>query len=276
MTQQRNSTGLGGVAAGDGLEGKIALVSAASQGLGYATALRLTAGGAHVAMFSRSVTRIAQAADRIAEATGQRPLALTGDIRIADDVRRVVAETAEAYGGLDIIVHNAGGPPAGSFEALRDEDWQQAHERNFLSAVRLVREALPHLKQGGGSIVNVVSISVKQPLGGLILSNAYRAAIVGLAKSLADELAPYGIRVNNAAPGRIATERIKELDAHQAKTQDRPLEEIERGSLQAIPLGRYGEPAEFAEAIAFLASDRASYITGATLQVDGGMVRAIQ
>ncbi|XEC97805.1 SDR family oxidoreductase [Paenibacillus tarimensis] len=261
----------------EGLEGKVAIVCASSRGLGFATAKRLAQGGALVTMMSRSAEAIEAAAREVEAATGHLPLALTADVSDPEAVKRVVEETVRQRGGLDILVHNAGGPPAGTFEQFTDAHWQEAHERNFLSVVRLIREGLPHLKsRGGGSIVNIVSISVKQPLSGLILSNSYRAAVIGLAKSLADEYAPFGIRINNVAPGRIATERIKELDLHVAELRNSTQEDIEQDNRRAIPLGRYGKPEEFAEAVAFLASDRASYITGATLQVDGGMVRSIQ
>ncbi|ALS28324.1 short-chain dehydrogenase [Paenibacillus sp. 32O-W] len=261
----------------DSLKGKIAIVCASSRGLGYATARRLAQGGALVTMLSRSEKNVAEAAAAIERETGIRPLAYACDVSKAEDIRRVVADTVKERGGLHILVNNAGGPPAGTFASFGDEDWMRAHELNFMSVVRFVREALPHMKNGGGgSIVNIISVSVKQPMPNLVLSNAYRAAVVGLAKTLADELAPAGIRINNAAPGRIATERIAELDRHRANAEGRSVEEIERESLRGIPAGRYGDPAEFAEAVAFLASDRASYITGATLQVDGGMVRSLQ
>lgn len=228
-------------------------------------------------IFSRSEERIRQAAEQIEQETGHAPLWFVGDVCNPQDVKRIVQETVNARGGLDILVNNAGGPPAGGFEQFSDEDWLAAHERNLLSVVRFVRESLPHLKRSGaGSIINIVSISVKQPIKGLILSNTYRAGVIGLAKTLADELAPYGIRVNNLAPGRIATERIVQLDRFRAQEEKIPVEEVERQSIATIPMGRYGTPEEFAEVAAFLASDRASYVTGATLQVDGGSVRSIQ
>lgn len=261
----------------DGLQGKVAVVCAASRGLGFASAKRLAQGGAQVTILSRSKEAIERAAAEIEAETGHKPLGFAADMGNPEDIRKVVQGTVEARGRLDVLVHNAGGPPAGTFESFSDDVWQQAHDRNFLSLVRLVREALPHLKASGrASIVNIVSISVKQPLAGLILSNAYRAAVVGLAKSLADEFAPYGIRVNNVAPGRIATERVRELDAYAAEARGVPVEQIAEGNIRLIPAGRYGRPEEFAEAVAFFASDRSSYVTGATLQVDGGMVRSIQ
>lgn len=262
----------------NGLQGKTALVCAASRGLGFAVAAKLAAEGAQVAMLSRSEEAIRQAAARIEAETGHLPLAIVCDVSSPDAVRDAVSRTVDAFGSLDVLVHNAGGPPAGTFESFGDdEQWHAAHERNLLSVVRLVREALPHLKaSGNASIVNIVSTSVKQPIAGLILSNTYRAAVVGLAKTLADELAPHGIRINNVAPGRIATDRIQELDQHAANSRGLTLEEMQQQNLRLIPAGRYGKPEEFAEAVAFLASDKASYITGATLQVDGGMVRSLQ
>jgi 3-oxoacyl-[acyl-carrier protein] reductase len=172
---------------------------------------------------------------------------------------------------VDVLVTNAGGPPVGTFESFDDETWSKYHEITLMSVVRLIREVLPHMKTTGGSIVNLTSTSVKQPIAGLLLSNVYRAAVTGLAKTLAEEFGPLGIRINNVAPGRIATDRILELDKSSAFASGASGEQ----RLKTIPLGRYGTPEEFANVVAFLASEQASYITGATLQVDGGMVKSL-
>ncbi|GIQ68086.1 SDR family NAD(P)-dependent oxidoreductase [Xylanibacillus composti] len=258
------------------LDGKRALVCAASQGLGKAVALKLAAGGAKVAMCSRTLERVEAAALDIEERTGVRPIAFAADLSKPDDVERLVKQTITQLGGIDVLVTNAGGPPAGRFEEFDDEAWQRAHEQNFLSVVRLIRQVLPGMKaQQSGSIVNIISMSVKQPIPGLILSNAYRSAVVGMAKTLSEEMGPYGIRINNAAPGRIYTERIQHLDKAKAENAGVAMEEVAKAAESAIPLGRSGKPEEFASAVAFLCSDEASYLTGVTLQVDGGMVKSL-
>lgn len=260
-----------------GLAGKVAIVCASSRGLGFAIALKLAKEGALVTILSRSEQAIHKAADAIEEQTGHRPLAFAADVLDPQAISHVVEETVRARGAIHILVNNAGGPPAGNFDAFKDEDWEKAHNQNFMSVVRFTRAVLPHMKQAGGgcSITNIVSVSVKEPIAGLILSNTYRAAVVGLAKTLADELAPDGIRVNNTAPGLILTERTEELGKQQSIVQGKPIEEIMANSIRSIPLGRYGTPEEFANVVAFLASDSASYITGVTMQIDGGKVRSI-
>lgn len=257
-------------------EGKRVLVCAASQGLGKAIAQRLAAGGARVAICSRTQERIEAAAVEIERNTGNRPIPLTADVTQPDEVKRLVKQAEAQLGGIDILVTNAGGPPAGRFEDFDDEAWQQAHEQNFLSVVRLIRQVLPGMKeQQAGSIVNIISMSVKQPISGLILSNAYRSAVVGMAKTLSEEMGPYGIRVNNVAPGRIYTERIQHLDKVRAESTGLTANEVAQTAESAIPMGRSGKPEEFANAVAFLCSDEASYITGVTMQVDGGMVKSL-
>ena len=192
------------------LKGKVAIVAAASAGLGKAVARRLSEHGAAVAICSRDQERLEAAAKEIEAASARQVTAIAGDVSRAADIQSIVDRTLTLHGRIDMLVTNAGGPPSGLFEDFDDEAWLSAHNVNLLSVVRFVRAVLPAMKrQGSGSIVNIISTSVKQPLPGLILSNTYRSAVAGLAKTLAEELAPYNIRVNNVAPGRIDTDRIK-------------------------------------------------------------------
>jgi 3-oxoacyl-[acyl-carrier protein] reductase len=219
---------------------------------------------------ARGEAALAQTAGEIREATGAEIDHHATDLTRVHDVRALVEWTAERFGGLDILVSNAGGPPAGSFDTVSEEDWRSAFELNLMSLVRLVREALPHMRERGfGRVVNVASSSIKQPIEDLILSNTFRAGVAGLAKSLSFELAPDGILVNTLGPGRISTERSAGFDAAQAERLGGAVEEV-RGRAEArIPLGRYGTLEEFARVDVF------SYVTGQAFLVDGGMVRAL-
>lgn len=257
-----------------GLKGKVALVTAASRGLGRAIAHRLADEGAQVAVCSRDQARVEQTAAAIAEQTGAEILPVTADVSQAEAVNKLMDEVIGRWGRIDVLVCNAGGPPSGTFESFDDEVWQRAFETNLLSVVRLVRAALPHMT-GGGKIITIASTSVKQPIPGLILSNTMRAGVAGLMKSLAEELAPRGILVNTVCPGRIATDRVQELDEARAEKEGVSVEEVRKAVSAQIPLGRYGKPDEFARVVAFLASDANTYVTGQALMVDGGMVRAL-
>jgi 3-oxoacyl-[acyl-carrier protein] reductase len=186
-----------------------------------------------------------------------------------------VQHTIDSFGQLDILINNAGGPPAGTFEQITDEQWQQSFELNLLSYVRMIREALPHLKKNGGKIVNIASSSIKEPIPGLLLSNTFRTGIVGMTKTLAIELAKDRILINTVAPGRIATDRVAFLDEVNAEKQGITKSEMEEKMKNTIPLGRYGEPEEFAKVVTFLVSDANSYMTGSSFLVDGGMVKSI-
>lgn len=258
------------------LSGKRALVLAASRGLGYATALGLAREGASLVICSRDEARIQDAAARIREATGARVEALVADVSSGDEAARLVAHTVSALGGLDIVVHNAGGPPAGEFLAMTDEQWQKAFDQNLMSLVRLVNAAVPELqKAGGGRILTIASSSIKQPIPGLVLSNALRTGVWGLVKTLARELGPHGILINVVAPGRIQTERIEELDQAAASRRNVDLTQVKKESIASIPLGRLGTPEEFANLLVFLASDAGRYISGQAIIVDGGATAAL-
>jgi 3-oxoacyl-[acyl-carrier protein] reductase len=258
-----------------GLEGKRALVTAASGGLGYATAMALSAEGATVAICSRDEARARDAAGSIAAETGGTVFGYAADVSRADSLERLFTAATADLGGLDVLVCNAGGPPPGGFEKLGESEWDAAYALTLQSVVRSVRLALPHLKERGGAILALGSSSVKQPIGNLMLSNVFRPAVHGLCKSLSAELAAYGIRVNVLSPGRVETERIQQLDEDRARREGRPIEEIKKASLAAIPLGRLGRPEEFGRVGAFLCSEAASYITGSSVLVDGGMVRSL-
>lgn len=257
-----------------GLKGKTALVTAASRGLGRAIAEKLAEEGARVVMCSRSAERVQEAASEIAGKTGAEVVGLAADVSKREDIEGVVQETVNRWEKIDILLCNAGGPPGGTLESFDDAAWQKAFETNLLSVVRLVRTALPHMPQGG-RILAIASSSVKQPIPGLILSNTMRAGVAGLMKTLAEELGPRGILVNTVCPGRIDTDRVRELDQAKAGTEGIPAENVRRSFEAAIPLGRYGRPEEFARVVAFLASEANTYVTGSTLLIDGGMVKSL-
>jgi 3-oxoacyl-[acyl-carrier protein] reductase len=259
-----------------GLAGKVAMVGGASRGIGKAVAMGLAREGCRVAIGARGREGLDAAAAEIAGATGSDVLPVVCDMSRYDDIRRFVAETVSRFGGLDIVVNNAGGPPLGTFEAHSDEVWQAALDQNFLSVTRMVREALPHLRQrGGGRIINITSIAVKQPIDGLILSNAARLGVVGLAKTLSRELGPDQILVNNVCPGLTLTDRMREVLQGRAKAQGRPLEEVIEAENRNVPVGRMGKPEDIAALVVFLASEPARHITGTTVQVDGGSTTAV-
>ncbi len=196
------------------------------------------------------------------------------DITRDEEIENLVASTRKQLGPINILVNNSGGPPGGGFDQVDDAKWQAAFELTLLSYVRMIRQVLPDLKQHGGRIINVTSGSIKQPIPGLILSNAFRMGIVGLAKTLADELAPYNVLVTTVAPGRIATDRTSYLDQFHADKRGVSKDQVVNEALQKIPLQRYGETEEFAKVVCFLASGCSSYMTGSTITVDGGMIRS--
>ena len=259
-----------------GLAGKVALVGGGSRGIGKAVAMGLAREGCRVAIGARGREALDAAAAEIAGATGGEVLPVVCDMSRHDDIRRFVAETVARFGGLDIVVNNAGGPPLGTFEEHSDEVWQAALAQNFLSVARTVREALPHLRRrGGGRIINITSVAVKQPIDGLILSNAARLGVVGLAKTLSRELGPDQILVNNVCPGLTLTDRLRHVLENRATAEGRPVEEIVEEEGQRVPVGHLGQPEDVAALVVFLASEPARHITGVTIQVDGGSTTAV-
>lgn len=254
---------------------RVALVCAASKGLGRASAEALARDGFKVAICARGEATLNQTADAIRGAGGE-VLAITADLSKAGDVERVIAATVERFGGLDVLVTNTGGPPSGPFMTLDEQTWGSAIDALLLSVVRLCRVAIPHMQaRGGGRIIHITSISVKQPIEGLVLSNALRSAVTSLAKTLAAELAPHNILVNCVAPGYTRTDRVVELSEQAAAREGTTADVVEQRTIAKIPLGRMGEPQEFGEVVAFLASPAASYVTGVTIPVDGGWTRGL-
>ncbi|MNJ41042.1 3-oxoacyl-[acyl-carrier-protein] reductase FabG [compost metagenome] len=258
------------------LTGKHVFVAAASKGLGKASALAFAREGAKVTIASRNVQQLQQAKQEIKEVTGQDVHITQMDVLQADDIERAIAESVALQGGLDVLVTNAGGPPAGNFTDMDDNAWQHGFELNLLSTIRLIRAALPHLERAGeGRIVNIASTSIKQPIPGLILSNVFRAGVNSLAKTLATELAPHHILINTVAPGRIATDRIMELDQHRANERKITVEQLQSQAASQIPLGRMGTPEEFAAVVVFYGSFANTYVTGQSILVDGGSVHSL-
>ena len=256
------------------LTGKCALVTGASRGLGYATALGLAQEGCKVVINSRNPDNLARAAETIVRQTGSMVAGVAGNAADPAMPAQLVQETFEKLGGLDLLVTNTGGPPAGKFIDFDDAAWQQAVELSLLSHVRLIRAALPYLRQSPiASVLTITSYSVKQPIANLVLSNSVRAATVGLTKSLALELGAEGIRFNSILPAWTETERVVELMSHRARVNGTTVDEEITRQCKDSPLGRMAQPVEFANAAVFLLSPAASYITGVMLSVDGGMYK---
>ncbi|CAN5212490.1 SDR family oxidoreductase [soil metagenome] len=258
-----------------GLSGKVALVAGSSRGLGRAIAEELAAEGASLVLCSRQEDSLQEARSAI-EQRGASVIAVAADLAEPAQVERVVEAGMREFGRIDILVTNAGGPPAGPFEQHSPEAWDRAVQLTLGSVLNLTRAVLPGMKERRwGRILNVTSIAVKQPVEGLILSNSVRAAVTGFARTLANEIAPWGITVNNVLPGYTRTERLNELTAANSKAKGISQEEARAAWEAQIPMGRLGEPREFAALVAFLASERASYITGTSITVDGGWVRSL-
>ena len=243
-----------------GLEGRTAIVCGASSGIGLAIAESLTAEAANVAMFARRRDLLEREAERLGA------LPIRGDLRNPKDLARLVETTLEAFGGIDVLVNNGGGPPRTTAVSLTDEDIETAVELLLLSTVRLTNLCLPHLRASGrGRVINITSSSVKEPIDNLALSNSIRPGVVGWARTLAREIGPDGVTVNSIAPGRIETERLAEVFVNRSPDEE----------LATIPLRRFGQPIEIGDVVCFLASERASYVTGAVIAVDGGLTRSL-
>ena len=257
------------------LKDKRAFVAGSSRGLGFSTALTLAREGCKVAVNSREQEKVTAAADKITSETGIQAYGFAGDVSEPSAADALITSAVDALGGLDILITNAGGPPSGSFEIFDDATWQKAVDTSFLSHVRLIRAALPHLRKSSSpSVLTMTSYTVKQPIPNLVLSNSIRAATVGLTKSLAMELGKENIRFNSIMPGWTQTERVIELMEFRAKTNNTTVEEETAKQTAEIPLSRMGQPQEFANAAVFLVSPAASFIHGVMLAVDGGIIKA--
>jgi 3-oxoacyl-[acyl-carrier protein] reductase len=259
-----------------GLRGKVALVSASSKGLGRAIAEELAAEGANLVMCARGEDALHQTAESIRKSTGVKVVEVAADVSDQAGIDRVARTALDNFGRVDVLVTNSGGPPSGPFESLTAEAWEQATRLLLMSAVGLTRAVLPGMKERRwGRILNVTSIAVKQPIDGLMLSNSLRAAVTGFARTLANDVARLNITVNNILPGYTRTDRVEQLArASSEKTGASASEALAKWERE-IPMGRLGEPREFAALAAFLASERASYITGTSIAVDGGWIRSL-
>jgi 3-oxoacyl-[acyl-carrier protein] reductase len=258
-----------------GLKGRVALVAASSRGLGRACAEAFAREGADVAICARGRDDLRRAESELVE-LGVRVHAAVADVSISDDCRRFVQGAAEALGRVDVLVNNNGGPPSGAFDSFSESDYRSALELNLMSTVRCTLAAVPLMRRGGwGRVVNITSIAAKQPLEGLVLSNTSRVGVIGFAKTLATAVAGEGITVNTVCPGPTLTDRIRSLAEQRAERERIPLEEALKAYVTDIPMGRLGAPEELAALVVFLASGPASFITGTTIQVDGGMMRAL-
>jgi len=259
-----------------GLKNRVAIVAASSQGIGRATAEAFAAEGCRLAMCARNREALQTAAEKIQKQNNAEVLAEPLDVTDASAVHRFVETVVNRFGGVDICVTNAGGPPAKGFLAASLDDWRKAIELNFLSTVYFAREVIPHMQhKSWGRIITITSITTKQPVVDLVLSNAVRAAVVGLVKSLANEFGKDGILVNNVGPGYTATDRLKDLAKSRSVAMGKSEDEIFQGWAVEAPLKRLGEAREVADAIVWLASERASYITGQTILVDGGLYKGL-
>ena len=259
------------------LKDKVVLVMASSKGLGKATALEFAQEGSTVLLTSRNEETLTQTVEEIKQLTkNDQVFAKACDMSSVEDINELLSWVTENYGGVDILINNTGGPTAGGFKDVADEDWMAAFEKNLLSYIRTTRAVLPHMQaRNFGRIINISSSSTKEVIDGLILSNTFRSGMVGLTKSLAREYAKHNILVNTIGPGRIATDRVAELDQIAANRQSVSIEDIVKQGENMIPIGRFGKPEEFAKAVLFLASPANTYMTGQSLIIDGGMLKAL-
>lgn len=259
-----------------GIRDRVAIVTGGSMGLGKAVARELAREKARVVISARNEARLRAAAEEIRRDTGAQVLAIAADMTRPDEIRALVDETVGRWGTVEIAVANAGGPPGTRFETTSAAEFERAIELNLLSTIRLAQEVAPYMRaRRWGRFIAITSVSVKQPLPGLILSNTARAGVVGFVKTMATEMAPHGVLCNAVAPGYMRTGRVEELAMERARNEERDVDDVLAEMSGRIPAGRMGEPEELAAAVAFLASDRASYVTGVTLQVDGGFVQGL-
>ncbi len=259
-----------------GLKDKVAVVAGGSMGLGKAVALELSREGAKIAIGALDDPELPKAAEEIKKETGGEVIAIPVDVTIPEQAKNFVRKAIEHYGTIDILVNNAGGPPAATFLDIDDDLWVFGFKLNLMSTILMTREAVPVMKEKRwGRIINMTSVAVKQPIDGLILSNTMRSGVVGMAKTLSNELAPYNVTVNNVCPGYTMTDRVKKLAEVTAEKEGTTPEEIIKRWESTIPMGRLGTPQEFANLVTFLASERSSYITGASIQIDGGYYKGI-
>ena len=259
-----------------GLRDRVGIVGDSSEGMGKATALALAKGGASVAICGVNEAELRRAEMEVARASSQHHiLAILADLSHGEDIKRVVRGTFNRFGRIDICVNNLAGPPTGRPSEINDQQWEEAMEQNFLSIVRMSREVVPYMKQQQwGRIINRLSIAVLQPVEGTVLSTASRMAVVGYSRMLANELAPFNITVNNVLPGSILTDRLLALYDERAQEQDRTREAMVKEASKGVPMGRLGQAEEVGDLIAFLASERASYITGVSIPLDGGILQS--
>lgn len=259
-----------------GLKDKVALVAGGSMGLGRAVATELSREGAKVAICALDDSHLPEAVEMIKKETGGEVLAIPADLTDTRQAKEFVQKSIEHYGTVDILVNNAGGPPSATFLEIDDDLWEHGFRLNLLSTIAMSREAIPAMKKKKwGRIINMTSIAVKQPIDGLILSNTVRSGVIGLAKSLSNELAPYNVTVNNVCPGYTLTDRVRSLSKVVAEKKNTTPAEVIKGWESEIPMGRLGTPEEFAALVIFLSSELAGYITGAAIQIDGGWYKGI-
>lgn len=258
------------------LQDKVFMVAASSKGLGFGIAQELARNGATVCIASRTEADVEKAAKKLRSETGANVYASVADMADPDSIRNWISDVSQAFEQIDGLVVNAGGPPPGNFDDFDDQHWEAAFNLTLMSAVRLIRGVLPAMRAGGGgSILTITSLSVKEPINGLLLSNVFRSGVTSLVKSLSNELAAQNIRVNNLVPGRIDTDRVKALDQNISEKSGATVQQVKEKFEASIPLGRYGTVEEFGKAGAFLLSPAASYITGVSLAVDGGILKTV-